>query len=223
MEEIFTRNIGAITLKEQQWLNESTVFVAGAGGLGGFVAEYLVRMGVGNFRIVDCDVFDQTNINRQITSTSGNVGKAKVLELQEHLKSINKNVVVTAFYEKFTVKNAKKIIGNSLVAIDAFDNIEDRLQLEKSCEEMNIPLVFGGVSRTGGQVSTIYPGDRTESKIFENSDKNGAKPSVTSMTVGVIGGIQAMEAVNLLVGRPTLKKKLLIVDLEDYSIKKLDL
>lgn len=223
MEERFIRNIGAITLKEQEWLYESTVCIAGAGGLGGFVAEYLVRMGVGHFRIVDGGVFNETNINRQLTSTSMNIGKSKAIELQEHLKSINKNISVVSFNEKLTEENAKKIIGNSLVVIDAFDHKESRILLEKKCEENNVPLVYGDVFKDGGQVSTIYPNDKTLEKIFNMNKDFRVKPSVMSMTVGIIGGIQAMEVINLLLGRKTLKRKLLTIDVNSYTLTKEDI
>ena len=223
MEERFSRNIGTITIKEQEWLRDSSVFVAGAGSLGGYVAEYLLRMGVGEIRIADFGVFAENSFNRQNASTSENVGKSKALALEERIKKISSSVKVSAFNEKLTKENARRLIGNALVVVDSFENPNNKELLKEICEEVKIPLVYASLLTNGGIVATVFPESERNRKLYDLTVEHTIKPSVTSMAAGVIAGIQATEVVNLLLGRPTLKDKMVVVDLNNYFMEIADL
>lgn len=223
MEERFSRNIGTITIKEQEWLRDSSVFVAGAGSLGGYVAEYLLRMGVGEIRIADFGVFSENSFNRQNASTSENVGKSKVLALEERIKKISSFIKVSAFNERLTKENARRLIGNALVVVDSFENPNNKELLKEICEEVKIPLVYASLLTNGGIVATVFPESERNRKLYDLTVEHTIKPSVTSMAAGVVAGIQATEVVNLLLGRPTLKDKMVVVDLNNYFMEIADL
>lgn len=223
MEERFSRNIGTITIKEQEWLRDGSVFIAGAGSLGGYVAEYLLRMGVDEIRIADFGAFTEDSFNRQFASTSENVGKSKVLELEKRIKNISPAVKLSAFNERLTKENAKQLIGSALVVVDSFENPQNKLELKEICEELNLPLVYASLLTNGGIVATVFPESEKNQKLYDLSMEHTIKPSVTSMAAGVIAGIQATEVINLLLGRPTLKDKMVVVDLNNYFMEIADL
>lgn len=214
---MFSRNIGAISAAEQDVLLSKKVFVAGCGGLGGYAAEFLVRAGIGKIVVCDKDVFDITNLNRQRFSDIYKIGADKASTVKEKLLDINPSAEITAQSVAITEENIEYLLDGCDLAIDALDNISTRLILEKGAKNTGVPLIFGAVGEWCGQVSAVYPGDDTISMVYKNSAEQAA-PSVTVMTAAVIAGYQAAEAVKVLLGRPSLRKKLLVADLEDYSI-----
>lgn len=215
--DIFSRNIGAISAAEQNVLLSKKVFVAGCGGLGGYAAEFLARAGIGKIVVCDKDVFEITNLNRQRFSDIYKIGADKAATVKEKLLDINPSAEIIARSVEITEDNIGKLLDGCDLAIDALDNISTRLILEKGAKNAGIPLIFGAVDEWCGQVSAVYPGDDTVSLLYKNSVESSA-PSVTVMTAAVIAGYQASEAVKVLLGRPFLRKKLLVADLEDYSI-----
>lgn len=223
MEERYSRNIGTVTIKEQEWIRDGSVFIAGAGSLGGYVAEYLLRMGVGEIRIADFGSFTEDSFNRQFASTMENVGKSKVLELEKKIKNISEKVKLTVFNERLTKENAKQLIGNALIVVDSFENPQNKLELKEICDELDLPLVYASLLTNGGIVSTVLPKSEKNEKLYDMTVEHSIKPSVTGMAAGVIAGIQATEVINLLLGRPSLKNKMVVVDLNNYFMEIADL
>lgn len=122
----YIKNTQALSEKECSQLQNKRVCVVGCGGLGGYVISNLARIGVENLTIVDYDVFDETNLNRQIFSNENNLGKAKVDVIKENLDLINSRVKISSVKEKLTKDNASFIIKNHDCVVDCLDNFEAR-------------------------------------------------------------------------------------------------
>ena len=149
----YERNLGTVSPEEQQMLNGKMVLVAGCGGLGGTVIENLTRIGVGMITAVDGDVFDETNLNRQVLSNQCDIGEFKAKEAAEQMELINSGVSVRPMMEFIREDNARRLVAGHDVVVDALDNISSRKILEAACEAEGIPLVTRSHSRlewTGG-------------------------------------------------------------------------
>ncbi len=214
----YGRNIGAITEDEQALLLTKTVLVVGAGGLGGYSVEMLSRIGVGAIKICDFDVFEETNLNRQLYATEETLGESKAVVAKRKINAINSAINVTVYNERFSKENANEMLDGVDVIIDALDNVNGRLLLEKVASEHNIPLIFGAVSGWIGQVCTILPNKPVIEKLFKNVPEtiNPVLPFATA----TIAACQVSQAVKVLIDRhPLLDGKLLLIDLENSDIK----
>ena len=218
----YDRNIGTITIEEQQLLKTKSVCVIGCGGLGGGVIENLVRMGVGRLTVVDGDSFDVSNLNRQVLSNEGNLGKSKALEAAEQMHQINGEVEIKPIEGLLSADNAREIIGGCDVVVDALDNVEARLALEDACDVEEIPLIHGAISGWNGQVGVVMPGSGILHQIYE-SDMEDGSPTNPSFTPAVVSALQASETIKVLLGREeSLRNKLLMIDLLDHEYEVID-
>ena len=215
------RNIGAISEEEQLLLRNKTVFIAGCGGLGGYCAELLFRLGIGGLRLCDCDVFEQSNLNRQLYCNTTTLGINKAVAIARY---ISKSAMseVKSYAVRISDANVYDLIRDCDLVIDALDNVETRFELERACEVRSIPLITGGVTNWYGQITTIYPGDRRMEKIYGNMQSQ-EEPPVLAFTACNIASCQVAEAVRTLLGRPGLRHKLLVIDLYDFTAKILPL
>lgn len=228
--ERYSRNIGVITAEEQQMLSQKAVCVVGCGGLGGGVIENLVRIGVGKLTVVDSDVFDVTNLNRQVLSNEKNIGKSKAAEATEQMNLINSEVELTPIQTELTEENCTQIIAGHDLVIDAVDNINTRFILEAACEKEQITLIHGAIGGWTGQVAVVRPGDKLISKIYggqaddeHDSEAEDAASVDTSsgnpsFTAAVVAAIQSAEATKVLLNKEdVLYNKLMMIDLSDHS------
>jgi len=219
----YDRNIGTITTEEQALLAKKSVCVVGCGGLGGGVIENLTRMGVGELTLVDSDVFDETNLNRQVLSNEENLGMQKALEAARQMKLINPEVEITPVCVLLDEGNADEIIAGHDVVVDALDNVEGRLVLEAACEAEGIPVVHGAISGWNGQVAVVMPASRMLSKIYEEGCSEQDKPTNPSFTPAIVAGLQTAEVIKVLLGREgTLENRLLIIDLLEHEYEVID-
>ncbi len=234
MNERYSRNIGVITRKEQALLSQKSVCVIGCGGLGGGAIENLTRIGVGKLTVVDSDVFDVTNLNRQVLSNESNIGRSKAVEATEQMKLINSKADITPIKEKLTEENCRQIITGHDLVIDAVDNIKTRFVLEEACEKEDIKLIHGAIGGWSGQVGVIRPGDKLISKVYaadqddvlEREDDAAVNTSLgnPSFTAAVVSAIQAAEAIKVLLGKEdALYNKLLMIDLSEHSYEVIEL
>lgn len=226
MNKRYDRNIGTISPEEQVLLMQKAVCVIGCGGLGGGVIENLVRLGIGKLTIVDCDVFDETNLNRQVLSNENNLGKSKAEEGAAQMATINSAVEITPINAELNEENCRGIIAGHDLVIDAVDNIKARLILEKACEEEGITLVHGAIAGWNGQVAVVRPGDRLFENIYQGADDRGEELETgnPSFTPAVVSAIQAAEAIKVLLGKEgVLEKKMLMVDLLDHQYEVIEL
>ncbi|MBP3384196.1 MAG: HesA/MoeB/ThiF family protein [Firmicutes bacterium] len=219
----YDRNIGTITIEDQAVLACKSVCVVGCGGLGGGVIENLTRMGVGEITVVDGDVFDESNLNRQVLSNEENLGKSKAEEAAEQMSRINSEITFVAITDLLNADNAEVIIDGSDVVVDALDNPETRLILEKACENLNIPLVHGAISGWNGQVGICMPGSRMISQLYGEGGGADESPTNPSFTPAVISALQAAEAIKLMLCmEEALINKLLVIDLLDHEYEVID-
>lgn len=224
----YQRNIGTITSEEQTLLKEKTVCIIGCGGLGGGVIENLVRFGVGHLTAVDGDVFDESNLNRQVLSNEKNLGRPKAIEAAAQMQQINSDVQITPVQDLLTEANVNDIINGHDVVVDALDNIDTRLILEQACNRAGIPLVHGAIGGWSGQVGVVMPGSNILERLYEDSfvaetaNANYVdKPTNPSFTPAVIAAMEAAETVKVLLGKEEfLKNRLLMIDLlyHEYEI-----
>ena len=221
--EPFTRNIGAISPLEQEQLLQKKVLIAGCGGLGGYAAEYLARLGIGHIGLLDGDIFTPSNLNRQLLSLIENIGQSKAEETKSRLLKIRSDIAVNVFNLYLNEENAKDILKGHDIIIDAFDNFKSRLILEKNACALGIPMIFGAVEEWSAQVSVIYPGDFLLSKLYKE-EEGDVSPSVLSFTPALCAAIEAAEAIKVLLKKDNvLRRKLLIADLKYGSFDILDL
>ncbi len=221
--ERYTRNFPAISPEEQEILKEKTVTVIGCGGLGGYLINGAARLGIGKLRLIDCDVFSESNLNRQLFCTEKNLGKSKAQEAAKAVKIINSEVKAEAIDCMVTDDNALDLLGGSDLVLDAFDNIEGRLVAEHACEQLDIYLIHGAAAGWCCQASTVAPGSRIFEKIYPQSVKM-KPPAVLSFAPGFTANLQLSEMLKVLLGRyRSLEGKLLIADLERMRFNVVDL
>jgi molybdopterin/thiamine biosynthesis adenylyltransferase len=219
----YSRNQKSISEEDQSKLATSTVAIVGCGGLGGYVVEMLGRLGVGHIVAIDGDVFEESNLNRQILSDVESLGVKKAEKAAERMKRVNPLIEVIPVAERLNAENGKEILKGADVVVDALDNIETRLMLERLCEEMNIPLVHGAIGGWYGQVTTVLPGDRTLSRFYTGKASRGIEQELgnPSFTPALVASIEVCETIKLLIKRgEVLSKKLLIIDLleQEYNV-----
>ncbi len=220
----YDRNKTSISEDEQLILAQKRVCVIGCGGLGGGVIEGLTRLGIGHLTVVDCDVFDATNLNRQVLSNEKNIGLPKADEAKKQMREINSLVEVTSVQARLTSENARSIIRGHDAVVDALDNIAARLVLEDACEEERIPLVHGAIAGWNGQVAVVMPGRRLLHELYgECGPEDDVKPveGNPAFTPAVVSAIETAETLKLLLGRESvLQKSFLLIDLmtQEYDV-----
>lgn len=197
----------------QERLSKSTVFVAGAGGLGSCVSLYLAAAGIGVLRICDNDVVETSNLNRQILHDDSKVAMPKVLSAQITLRKINPHVQVIPLLEMISEDNVDELVGDSDIIVDCMDNYPARYALASSAHNKNIPFVFGSVWGMEGQLTFIQPPITPCFKcIFPEGPPEDVFP-IVGATPGVIGSLQVIETIKYLTGiGSNIKDKLLVWD-----------
>lgn len=223
----YSRNMKMLSKEENERLAGFRVCVVGCGGLGGYIIEMLGRLGIGNITAVDGDVFDETNLNRQVLCDSETLGQSKALIAKKRMGLVNPLVKVTAVTEKITEENAEKILSSHDLIVDAIDEIETRFLLQNTASKLNIPMVHGAIAGWYGQVSTILPGDRALDKIYPTRNVKGLENELgnPSFTPALIASIQVSEALKVLLNKGNLlRNKLLYIDLleHDYMVIELN-
>lgn len=213
INEKYIRQIMLFGEEGQEKLKNAKIFVAGAGGLGSPVSTYLAVAGIGKIIIADFDSVDLSNLNRQFLHHEKDIGREKIKSAEEKLLSLNPEIKVETIREKITDENAGSLVPPCDLIIDALDNFDTRHVLNRLAVERNIPLIHGAVSGYRGQATTIIPG-KTPCLccIFPSSFKKEVFP-VLGTTPGVIGSIQANEAIKYLTGQgKLLENRLLLWD-----------
>ncbi|GHV68353.1 adenylyltransferase [Spirochaetia bacterium] len=195
-------------VKGQQKLMAGKVLIIGAGGLGSPAALYLAAAGVGTIGIADNDTVDLSNLQRQIIHTSADLGKPKVVSAQETMNAMNGEVAVIPYREKIDSANIKSIINdkNYDFILDCTDNFPAKFLINDACVMLKKPFSHGGIIRFQGQLLTYVPGRGPCYRcLFQSPPPAGAVPScreagVLGVLAGVIGTLQATEAIKYLLG-----------------------
>lgn len=213
MEMRYRRNIPAISEAEQKLLGEKRVMIVGCGGLGGYLIEYMARLGVGEITAVDGDVFEESNLNRQLVSSVPLLGKSKVQAARERASQIAPGLRFCAVEEYFDESNADRILDGQDIVLDGLDNVATRLLLESACAHHGLTLVHGAVQGWTAQIGVVPPGSGMLSRLY--TGKTTAAADCLAFTPALCAAIQTAEAVKLLCGRSSgLSGKLLTVDME---------
>ena len=209
-----------VGIEGQQRVLDARVLIVGAGGLGSPAALYLAASGVGHITLVDDDEVDLTNLQRQVMHTTARIGRPKVESGREALMQINPEIEVTALRERVQGERLRELVAASDLVLDCSDNFATRQAVNRACVRAGVPLVAGAVIRFDGQVSVFDVRDPAspcyaclfpEDSRFE--DVACSTMGVFAPLVGVIGAVQAAEALKLLAGcgRP-LTGRLLMLD-----------
>ncbi len=200
----------------QARLKASSVFIAGAGGLGSPVSIYLAVAGVGEIRICDADRIELSNLNRQILHPDARIGELKSASAVRTLTELNPTLKIVTYSDYLDEHNAGDLIGTPDIVVDCLDNFDTRYVLNTYCIKQNIPLVHGAIWGMMGQVTFVHPPETPCLKcIFPEPPPKDIFP-VVGVTPGIVGSLQATEVLKHLTGvGTTLKGKLLIIDAED--------
>lgn len=214
----------------QERLLSGSVVVVGAGGLGSPCLLYLAAAGVGRIGIVDDDRVDESNLQRQVLHGTADVGTPKTESARRRLADLNPGIALETHATRLSPENALEILGAYDVVIDATDNFAARYVINDACELLGKPLVYGAIQRFSGQVSVFnHNGGPTYRDLFPQPPPpemapNCAEAGVLGVLPGVIGGLQATEALKLLLGREdVLAGRLLLYDALAMSFDELRL
>ena len=202
----------------QRKLLESKVLIVGAGGLGSPSAVYLTLAGVGTVGIVDFDVVDISNLQRQILHQYADIGRPKVESAEGTIKAYNPDTIVQIHETPLTSENAMEIIGQYDVIINGVDNFPTRYLVNDAAYILNKPLVDGSILMFDGQATVYLPGQGCYRCLFPTPPPPGAVPNCSEAGVlgamtGLVGSIQATETLKLLLGiGESLVSRLLLID-----------
>ena len=209
-----------IGIEGQQRLLDAHVVIIGAGGLGSPAALYLASGGIGHITLVDDDTVDLTNLQRQIAHTTARVGQPKADSARVTLQQINPGIVVSALTERADDARLAELVAGADVVLDCTDNFATRHAVNRACVALGKPLVSGAVIRFDGQISVFDPraaGNPCYSCLFPQDQKFEdvacSTMGVFAPLVGVVGAMQAAEALKLLMGvGRSLAGRLLMLD-----------
>ena len=214
-DEELKRYSRQIVLKEigisgQSKILNSSVLVAGAGGLGSSVIYHLAASGVGTLGIVDFDKVDISNLHRQIIHFTDDLGKPKVISGKEKINKLNPKVKVITFNERLTKDNIENIFKDFEIVVDGLDNFQDKFLINDTCIKLNKKLVHAGTIGFEGQILTVIPGKSACLRCYFPDESPGdlrqncREVGVLGTCVGVISTIQANEVLKLIleIGKP---------------------
>ena len=188
----------------QEILLASRALIIGAGGLGSPAAMYLAAAGIGHIAIADPDAVEISNLQRQLLHSGNDLGRAKAMSAQDTLNAINPDVQVTAIEARLTGEPLTAAVQQADIVLDCSDNFDTRFAVNAACVRHRTPLVSGAAVRMEGQLAVFLP-DTADSPCYaclyhqgEDEDQTCSGNGVLSPVVGVIGSLQALEAIKVL-------------------------
>lgn len=184
----------------QKRLKNGSVLIIGAGGLGSPIAFYLAAAGVGRIGIADGDVADVSNLQRQIIHTTNDVGRPKTTSASEKMKALNPDVIIEEHREFITTENITGYIANYDFIIDATDNFDIKFLINDACVEAGKPYCHGAIRQYEGQLTTVLPGTPCYRCLFTSTPQSEKPSGPIGVLPGVIGTLQATEAIKYLAG-----------------------
>ena len=211
-----------IGIEGQKKLINATVALVGMGGLGCPVSQSLIASGIGKLIIIDGDKVELSNLHRQPLYGVEDIGRLKVQVAKKKLMQLNESAIVEPIEEFLDENNGLNFVSDATIIIDATDNIQTRQLIDRLSKKLEIPMVYGGLYRYEGQVAVLNAnGSPGYVDLFPEPTSSGdacADAGVLGMLPGIIGNIQALEAVKLIVGaKPNLVGKLLIYNGMNHS------
>jgi molybdopterin/thiamine biosynthesis adenylyltransferase len=202
--ECYERNFPSLSCPEQLRLFDSSVLVAGLGGLGGMLAVLLARVGVGRFLLADGDVFTISNLNRQVLATQATLRENKAQITAAYLREINPALLAEAIPHYLNPDNLPGYLSQVQVAVDGLDNLNSRRDLFKAAQKAGVPLVHGAAVGRFGQVTTVLPGD--PDSFLTIYAGTAAEPAgsreILAQAAALTASLQVQEAIRVLLGQP---------------------
>jgi len=195
----YARQIPLIGEAGQAKLAASHICIAGVGGLGSPITLYLAAAGVGTLSIIDCDTVSISNLNRQILHTTSDIGRAKIESGAEKLHALNPDIVIRTYQDKITHEFLSEIAYDADIIIDAVDSYQVRHILNEFCVQYNIPFIHGAVQGFIGQMMFIVPGKTACLHCFLPSYETVHELPIIGTTAGIIGLMQANEAIKYII------------------------
>ncbi|USD44146.1 molybdopterin-synthase adenylyltransferase MoeB [Vibrio sp. SCSIO 43135] len=214
----------------QEALKQASILVLGAGGLGCASSQYLATAGVGHITLIDDDVVELSNLQRQVLHTDGDIGRHKVDSASDSLKQLNPHLRVDTVSARLSDDKLSELVQSHSIVLDASDNVETRNQLNRLCFEAKTPLISGAAIRMEGQVSVFTYKDSDApcyqclSALFGNTALTCVEAGVMAPLVGIIGAVQAMEAIKVIANYGEPKQgKILMLDALTMSWREMNL
>lgn len=213
----------------QEKLKASRALIVGLGGLGCAASQYLASGGVGQLMLVDFDRVSLSNLQRQILHRDQDIEQFKVLSARQRLAEINPHIQIDTLNHQLSAEEWAALIPHYDVVLDCTDNVAIRKTLNQSCFQAKVPLVSGSAIRFEGQISVFdyrphSPCYHCLSQLFGENNLTCVEAGVISPIVGVVGSLQALEAMKLLLGiGQSLSGKLLMIDGLNFAVRTLNL
>jgi len=211
-----------LTPGEQNQLKQNKVAVIGCGGLGGYIIEMLARLGIGNITAVDGDVFEETNLNRQLLCVTDTLGKKKAVEAGIRIKKIDSGINVKVEDRYINKDNALQTIKDHDVVVDALDSNTARHTVLDACKSENIPCVHGAVAGWYGQVSVVYPQDDWLKNYLTTAAEKGIEKSLgnPSFSPACVAAYQVAQTLKVLLKKDgILRNKIMFIDMLENEIE----
>lgn len=233
-QNMISRQKEIFSEEEQEILRTTPIVIIGCGGLGGTIIEQFVRAGFEELTIVDQDVFDETNLNRQVRSNLDTVGKSKVKITKSAMEQINPNINITDYDLTIDEKNISKILKGNKILVDAVDNVYTRVLISREAKQQGMVFVHSAVEKTMGQLSVFEPNSVSYEELFrlKSVDKalgddvknyllsiSAKKPQVLGVTPSIFGSLQVNETIKYILNKKdvVLAPKVLMWDLFNMS------
>lgn len=216
----YSRNMGIMNSNDLEIIMNTKALVVGVGGLGGYIASSLIRMGVSNITIIDSDDFDESNLNRQIFSDTYTLNESKVYSAKNQLLKINPDAKINVIHSRFKLEMDLSFMSKIDIVFDAVDNIKSKLSIEKACSKYSITLIHGAIAGWYGQVGIVLPGSNVLSDIYGSKEK-GIESTLMSptFTPAIIANMMISEFVKYIIKKDCLIDQILYVDLLKHEYR----
>lgn len=220
----------AFDFEGQEALKQSSILILGAGGLGCASSQYLATAGIGKLTLIDDDKVELSNLQRQVLHHDADIGKLKVESAAQALKELNPELEIVTVAKRLNDEALLSLVQDHDLVLDASDNVDTRNQLNRLCYQTKTPLVSGAAIRMEGQVSVFTYQDESEpcyqclSALFGSNALSCVEAGVMAPVVGIIGAVQAMEAIKVIagLGKP-IQGKILMLDAMTMSWREMKL
>ncbi len=225
----YVRNMKSFSCADQATLLKSKVCIVGLGGLGGTVCEILARIGIGTLNLIDGDVFEESNLNRQVLSRESIISKPKAEAAAKRIAEINSSVLAFHHHIYLNDDNASTLINDSNLIIDCLDSLTSRFILEKASKKAGCCLVSAAIAGNYGHITTIFPEDPGLKLIYgkaQNAPNKGAETSLGTVPycVSLLASLECSEAIKILLSKGSLlRNKLLLIDLYENLFEIIEL